>query len=57
MKFLKEVFAELKQVTWPKKNTTIMYTFVVIVVSLLVGYYLGLFDFVFQNYGLRSLIQ
>lgn len=56
MKFLKQVSAEMTKVVWPNKNTTALYTFVVIVISLFVAYYLNLFDFIFTNYGLRSLI-
>lgn len=57
MKFLKQVYAEMAKVVWPSRETTIMYSIIVIVVSLLVAYYLGLFDYLFQNYGLRSLIN
>jgi len=56
MKFLKEVSAEMKKVIWPNKNKTALYTFIVIVVSLFVAYYLGLFDFIFTQYGLGSVI-
>ena len=57
MKFLKQVSAEMKKVVWPNRNTTMLYTFVVILVSLFVAYYLGLFDYIFTNYGLRNLIR
>ena len=57
MKFLKYVQAEMKKVVWPDANTTAFYTFVVILISLFVAYYLGLFDFLFQEYGLRSIIR
>jgi preprotein translocase SecE subunit len=56
MKFLKEVQVEMAKVIWPTKNTTAMYTVVVILISLFVAYYLNIFDFIFTNYGLRSLI-
>ena len=56
MKFLKQVQVEMSKVIWPTKNTTAMYTVVVILVSLFVAYYLNVFDFIFTNYGLRSLI-
>ncbi|MCI5051323.1 MAG: preprotein translocase subunit SecE [Candidatus Pacebacteria bacterium] len=57
MKFLKQVQAEMAKVVWPDKNTTALYTFVVIVISLFVAYYLSLFDFIFTNYGLNFLIN
>lgn len=56
MKFIKNVSAEMKKVVWPNRETTTLFTIVVIVVSLFVAYYIGLFDFLFQNYGLRSLL-
>lgn len=56
MKFLKQVGAEMAKVVWPNRNTTIMYSIIVILVSLFVAYYLGAFDFIFTNYGLKSLI-
>lgn len=57
MKFLKHVQAEMSKVVWPDANTTATYTFIVIVISLFVAYYLGFFDFIFQEYGLRALIR
>lgn len=57
MKFLKQVHAEMQKVIWPSRQTTVMYTVVVILVSIIVAYYLGAFDYIFQNYGLRSLIN
>jgi len=57
MKFLKQVAAEMKKVVWPNRNTTMLYTVITILVSLFVAYYLGLFDFIFTNYGLKQLIR
>lgn len=57
MNFLKQVYAEMAKVVWPSRNKTLMYSFAVIIVSLFVAYYLGLFDYIFQNYGLKSLIS
>lgn len=57
MKFLKHVQAEMTKVVWPDANTTALYTFVVILISIFVAYYLGFFDFLFQEYGLRSVIR
>lgn len=57
MKFLKQVHAEMAKVVWPNRNTTMLYTFITILVALFVAYYLGLLDFVFTNYGLKALIQ
>jgi len=44
IKYLKEVQNELKQVTWPKKEQTIKLTLTVIIISLVVGLYIGGLD-------------
>jgi preprotein translocase subunit SecE len=46
--YLKDVRAELKHVTWPSRNQTIIYTIVVILVSAATAVYLGLFDYLFS---------
>lgn len=43
--FIKQVRDELNQVTWPTKNQTIRLTTIVVVVSILVGAYLGALDY------------
>ena len=47
--FLKEVRSELKRVTWPTKNEAIRLTSVVILVSILVGIYIGALDYLFTK--------
>lgn len=42
--FVKQVFDELKKVTWPTKEEIIRLTFAVIVISILVGVFLGGID-------------
>ncbi|HRH25225.1 MAG TPA: preprotein translocase subunit SecE [Candidatus Paceibacterota bacterium] len=54
--FLKETKGEMKQVKWPSRRRLVVYTLVVIIFSLALGYLLGAFDTLFQA-GLRSLIQ
>ncbi|MCL6096316.1 MAG: preprotein translocase subunit SecE [Patescibacteria group bacterium] len=44
--FLKEVNEELKKVVWPTRNEVIRLTAVVLIVSLIVGLYLGGLDFI-----------
>jgi len=56
IQFFKEVIAELKNITWPTRNQTIFYTIIVIIVSLIVAYYLGLLDNIFKN-GLNWILQ
>jgi len=43
-KFLKEVVAELRKVTWPTKEELIGSTIVTIVVSLIVAIFIGVVD-------------
>jgi preprotein translocase subunit SecE len=42
--FLREVHIELKKVTWPSRKETIAATGMVIVLSILVAFFLGLLD-------------
>ncbi len=56
MKFLKQVKAEMTKVVWPSKNKAMFYTFVVILISLFVAYYMSLFDFLFVEYGIQTLL-
>jgi preprotein translocase subunit SecE len=44
--FLREVRDELKKVVWPTREEVIRLTGVVILISLFVGIYLGLADFI-----------
>ena len=46
-RFLREVIAELKKVTWPTREETVKLTFVVIVISILVGAFIGGLDALF----------
>lgn len=47
--FLKEVQAELGKVIWPGRNEVIRLTIVVLLVSLIVGLFIGALDFVFTK--------
>ncbi|MBI3421136.1 MAG: preprotein translocase subunit SecE [Candidatus Sungbacteria bacterium] len=44
--FIKESRDELKKVSWPSRQTTIRYTVIVIVASLVVGAITGGFDYI-----------
>jgi preprotein translocase SecE subunit len=46
--YLKEVRAELTHVSFPTKRQTTLFTVFVIVLSLGVALYLGLFDYLFK---------
>lgn len=45
--YLAQVRAELRHVTWPTRRMTIIYTAVVIAVSIAVAVYLGMLDYFF----------
>lgn len=47
--FLKEVRVELSKVSWPTRNQTVLYTLVVIGISLFVAIFLGLLDLGFKT--------
>lgn len=45
--YFKEVRAEMKHVSWPSRRQVVIYTAVVIGISLGVAVYLGLLDYLF----------
>lgn len=45
--YFKEVRAEMKHVSWPTRRQAVVYTVVVIGVSLGVAVYLGVLDYIF----------
>lgn len=49
IKFLKEVAVEFKNITWPKKDTLIQLTVVVISISIVISLILGGFDYLFTK--------
>ena len=53
--YIKDTMEEMKHVSWPTKNQTILFTILVIIISLAVAAYLGLFDYLF-SLGLKSVI-
>jgi len=46
--YLRETKGELKHVTWPSRSQTLTFTAIVIVLSIIVAYFLGGFDFLFR---------
>jgi len=53
--YIKAVRNELTHVSWPTRNQAILYTLLVIVISIVVALMLGAFDFIF-TLGLEQLI-
>ena len=49
IQFLQEVVAEFKNISWPKKESLIQLTFVVISISLIISLILGGFDYIFTQ--------
>ena len=47
--YLKETRAELRHVAWPTQTQTIVFTILVVLLSVFVSLYLGLFDFIFTG--------
>ncbi len=47
--YLVETRGELKHVSWPSRRQTILFTVLVLVVSLVVAAYLGILDFLFSR--------
>ncbi len=56
MSYLKETKEELKKVSWPSRDTVMMVTLAVILISVIVGYFLGLFDALFAK-GLLKILN
>jgi len=47
--FISQVWDELKKVTWPTRQEVIRLTFAVILISLIVGAYIGGLDYLFTK--------
>ncbi|MFA5791695.1 MAG: preprotein translocase subunit SecE [Candidatus Paceibacterota bacterium] len=47
--YFKETKTELKHVIWPSKKQTTYFTLIVIILSVVISYYLGIFDFIFSQ--------
>ena len=54
--YLKDTKAELKHVIWPSRSQTIYYTLIVVILSTLIAYFLGIFDFIFST-GLGKILS
>ncbi|OHA88670.1 MAG: preprotein translocase subunit SecE [Candidatus Zambryskibacteria bacterium RIFCSPHIGHO2_01_FULL_43_27] len=47
--YIKETRGELKHVSWPTRKQATVFTVIVIVISVAVSIYLGIFDFIFSE--------
>ena len=55
IQYLKDTRGELHHVAWPTRTQTIVYTVLVIGLSLFIALYLGFFDFIFTTGLARGL--
>jgi len=56
IQYFKDTQAEMRHVAWPTQTQTIVYTALVVLVSIIVSLYVGFFDFLFTR-SLEVLIQ
>jgi preprotein translocase subunit SecE len=49
VQYIKDVRAEMKHVNWPTRRQVVVYTVMVVLISFVVAYYLGLFDALFAR--------
>jgi preprotein translocase subunit SecE len=47
--YLRDTRGELKHVSWPTQRQAVIFTILVIVISILIALFLGFFDFVFTT--------
>ncbi len=47
--YVHETVQEIKQVSWPTQRHTIEMTMLVIAVSIVLGAYIGILDYIFQS--------
>jgi len=47
--YLKETKTEMSHVNWPSRKQSIVFSLVVVVISVLTAFFLGLFDFIFSK--------
>jgi preprotein translocase SecE subunit len=56
VQYLKDTRSELNHVAWPTRVQTIVFTILVIAISILISLYLGFLDFAFTR-GLAKMVQ
>ena len=56
IQYIKDTQGELRHVAWPTRIQTIVYTVLVVLISIGVSLYLGLFDYLFTT-GLARFLQ
>jgi preprotein translocase subunit SecE len=56
IKYFKDTAGELKQVSWPTQHQAMLYTVLVIVISVFVALFTGIFDYFFSQ-GIEQVIN
>ncbi len=56
IQYIKDTQGELRHVAWPSRLQTIVYTILVVAISIGVSLYLGLFDYLFTT-GLARFLE
>ena len=49
-RYFKETSGELRKVTWPTRKEATNLTIIVVIVTLVMGIYLGLLDYIFSRF-------
>lgn len=57
VQYVKDTKGELKHVSWPTQKQTIIFTTLVILISIFVALFLGLFDYIFTSLLDRFIIR
>ena len=47
--YIKDTQGELKHVNWPSRRQAVIFSIIVILISVFVSFYLGFFDFLFHT--------
>lgn len=49
IQYIKDTRAEMKHVSWPTQKQTMIFTVLVIIISIAIAFYLGAFDYLFTG--------
>ncbi|MDA8611437.1 preprotein translocase subunit SecE [Candidatus Pacebacteria bacterium] len=47
--YIRETKGEMKHISWPTRRQTTVFTIIIVIVSLFIAAYLGLFDWIFTG--------
>jgi preprotein translocase subunit SecE len=55
--YIRDTKGEMKHVSWPTKSQATGYTILVLIISVILAFYLGFFDYIFTNIFDRFIIN